>query len=170
MAKTFKTENELKQYLYKVESKVIDAVSKKLLEDFQKHLMKTVYGAPPGKYQRYGENHGFYSGWEIVTGVKSAINDYVKVLMFNGNKLISPQNDMRNSQMSHGGREGEDIRNMMAEVLNNINYNDYFSYNGGAKYLVDGGVGYWTSYLENVEDKIDKWFNDEFLKYGIKRG
>ena len=35
MAKTFKTENELKQYLYKVESKVIDAVSKKLLEDFR---------------------------------------------------------------------------------------------------------------------------------------
>lgn len=169
-AKIFKNEKELKQYLYKIEAEVIDAVSKKLLEDFQKHLRATIYGAAPGEYQRYEDKGGFFSGWEIITGVKSAINDYAKTLIFNGNRLIAPQNDMRNSQMSHGGRNGEDIRNMMAEILNNATYNDWYAYNGGAKYLSGGGVGYWTSYLEGVEDKIDKWFDDEFLKYGIKRG
>lgn len=170
MARTFKNGTEMKQYFYKVEAKVIDAVSAKLLADFQNHLDKTIYAAPPGEYQRYYNNGGFYSGWEIVTGVKSITNDYVKTLMFDSNKLIAPQNDMRNGQMSHGGRDGGDIRSMMAEVLNNASDNYYYSYSGGAKYLINGGIGYWTSYLETLESKIYEWLDAEFAKYGIKRG
>lgn len=170
MARIFKNENELKQYFYKVESKVVDAVSNKLLKDFQDHLDKTIYGVPGVDYQRYYKKGGFYSGWETITGVKSAINDYVKTLMYNPNKLISYESDLKNGQIAHGGRGYEDVRAAMVSILNDASFNDFASVNGGAKYLQNGGIGYWDSYLKDAEDKIDKWFDEEFSKYGIRRG
>ncbi len=176
MAKTFTTENELKQYLYKIESKAIDAVSKKLLEDFQEHLDETIYNPKhQGIYHRYREKQGFYSGWEIVAGAKSAMNDYVKTLVFNSNNLLLPQDDFINENKAHGGSNRSDIRAMMAKVLNDYGMNKTYSEVSGAHYLdnadcAPGRIGYWDSYLQNLDAKILKWFDDELGSYGIKRG
>lgn len=167
MEKTFKNETEIQRYFNKVVKSVIEAVSEKLLYDFLVHLDKTIYAAPKGEYARYYKEGGFYSGWKIKDEVNKKLGDYVKALVFDGNLLIAPQNDMINSQMSHGGNDGKDIRDIMAMVLNNIADNDYYSYHGGARYLEHTNVGYWDSYLRDIDKKIIKWFNEELKKYDI---
>jgi hypothetical protein len=147
-----------------------------LLKDFQEHIKNTIYSAKPGKYVRYGGSDGlgkggFGSGWKISDEQNKQIGDYVKALVFDGSKLIAPQNDMRNSQMSHGGHDGEDVRNLMAMILNNAYDNLMYSYNGGALYLAElSSQGYWDSYVIDLDKKIVKWFDKELGKYGIKRG
>lgn len=148
---------------------VINNVSDKLLKDFQQHLDNTIYAAPVGqKYERNYKNGGFYSGWEITQNQRSAIYGYIKTLMFNGGNLVAPS---ENNDWAHGGANGGDQRGKMAWILNSITSNDIYSYNGGAKYLADGGnsVGYWTSYLRDIDKKINQWLDMEFKRYGIGR-
>ena len=164
--KTFKNYNEMKIYFDEVMRQVIESVSDKLLKDFRDHLDKTVYGAPTGEYVRYKDNGGFLSGWKISEDISKKAQEYVRSLVFDGSLLIAPQDDMINSQMSHGGRDGSDIRELMAMVLNNIADNDYYSYNGGANYL-EGNKGYWDSYISDLNDKVIGWFDGELKKYGI---
>ena len=171
MAKIFDNSTEMESYFNKVIEEVIEAVSKDLLDDFLKHLDNTIYKAKPGEYSRYYNDGGFYSGWTISEEINKKIGDYVRSLIFDGNRLIAPQNDMINSQMSHGGNDGSDIRNIMPMVLNNIMDNDFYSYNGGALYLSElNNEGYWDSYTKDLDRKVNKWFNQELNKYGIKRG
>lgn len=169
--KIFNNETEISQYFNKVCSKAVEAVSEKLLKDFQNHLNKTIYAAKPGEYQRYHNNGGFYSGWIIKTEKFSGqIGKYVKSLVFDGNKLINYQSDDRNGNIAHGGRGYEDIRSLMPDILNDRVVNDYLSVAGGAKYLFGSGKGYWDTYLVDLDKKVIKWFNEELGKYGIKRG
>ena len=56
----------------------------------------------------------------------------------------------------------------MSWILNDITSNDLYSYAGGVYYL-DINDGYWNTYLAGIDDKVDKWLNDEFKKYGIVR-
>ena len=60
----------------------------------------------------------------------------------------------------------------MANILNDIQSNDIYSYAGGAKYLSDGAnsEGYWTSYLRDIDKKVESWLDTEFKKHGIVRG
>lgn len=167
-SKTFSTEAELMTYLDGVMSKVIESVSDKLLKDFLHHLDETIYSPKPGKYHRYYKNGGFYAGWYIQDDVKKKCREYVKSLVFDGDRLIAPEEDMHNSQMTHGGRDGNDIRDIIAMVLNNPMYNDYYAYNGGAKYLEDSNQGYWDSYISDIEKKCEKWFDNELKKYNIR--
>lgn len=171
MAQTFNNNNEMKSYFNKVIEEVIEAVSNDLLNDFLKHIDETIYAAKPGEYERYYKDGGFYSGWKISSEQDKQIGDYVKALVFDGSRLIAPQNDMRNSQMSHGGHDGSDVRNLMAMILNNAYDNLMYSYNGGALYLAElSSQGYWDSYVIDLDKKIVKWFDKELGKYGIKRG
>ncbi len=171
MAQTFNNNNEMKSYFNKVIEEVIEAVSNDLLNDFLKHIDETIYAAKPGEYERYYKDGGFYSGWKISDEQDKQIGDYVKALVFDGSRLIAPQNDMRNSQMSHGGHDGSDVRNLMAMILNNAYDNLMYSYNGGALYLAElSSQGYWDSYVIDLDKKIVKWFDKELGKYGIKRG
>jgi len=171
MAQTFNNNNEMKSYFNKVIEEVIEAVSNDLLNDFLKHIDETIYAAKPGEYERYYKDGGFYSGWKISDEQDKQIGDYVKALVFDGSRLIAPQNDMRNSQMSHGGHDGGDVRNLMAMILNNAYDNLMYSYNGGALYLAElSSQGYWDSYVIDLDKKIVKWFDKELGKYGIKRG
>lgn len=171
MAQTFNNNNEMKSYFNKVIEEVIEAVSNDLLNDFLKHIDETIYAAKPGEYERYYKDGGFYSGWKISDEQDKQIGDYVKALVFDGSRLIAPQNDMRNSQMSHGGHDGSDVRNLMAMILNNAYDNLMYSYNGGALYLTElSSQGYWDSYVIDLDKKIVKWFDKELGKYGIKRG
>lgn len=173
MAQTFNNNNEMKNYFNKVIEEVIEAVSNDLLNDFLKHLDETVYGVKPGEYVRYYKDGGFYSGWKISEENNKQIGDYVKALIFDGSRLIAPQNDMINSQRSHGdGEFGLDLRNMMMDILNDYNKNrsKEYSYNKGALYLQHNTQGYWDSYIINLDKKIYKWFDKELGKYGIKRG
>lgn len=173
MAKTFNDNNEMENYFNKVIEEVIEAVSNDLLNDFLKHLDETVYGVEPGEYVRYYKDRGFYSGWKISEENNKQIGDYVKALIFDGSRLIAPQNDMINSQRSHGdGESGLDLRNMMMDILNDYNKNrsKEYSYNKGALYLQHNTQGYWDSYIINLDKKIYKWFDKELGKYGIKRG
>lgn len=171
MAQTFNNNNEMKSYFNKVIEEVIEAVSNDLLNDFLKHIDETIYAAKPGEYERYYKDGGFYSGWKISDEQNKQIGDYVKALVFDGSRLIAPQNDMRNSQMSHGGHDGGDVRNLMAMILNNAYDNLMYSYNGGALYLAElSSQGYWDSYVIDLDKKIVKWFDKELGKYGIKRG
>ena len=171
MAQTFNNNNEMKSYFNKVIEEVIEAVSNDLLNDFLKHIDETIYAAKPGEYERYYKDGGFYSGWKISDKQDKQIGDYVKALVFDGSRLIAPQNDMRNSQMSHGGHDGSDVRNLMAMILNNAYDNLMYSYNGGALYLAElSSQGYWDSYVIDLDKKIVKWFDKELGKYGIKRG
>ena len=74
--------------------------------------------------------------------------------------------------MAHAGN-GEDIRDIMDSILNVSWFNTEYSYDGGARYLKDGsfgaGHGYWDTYLATIDEKIEKWLDKEFKKYGISR-
>ena len=149
---------------------VINNVSNTLLRDFQGHLDSTIYAAPPGKqYERKRENGGFYSGWEIRENQSSAINGYVRTLAFNGGKLVAPSEI---NGWAHGGKwggsPGGDQRGKMPWILNSIEANDIYSYAGGANYL-EGNRGYWDDYMYDIDEKIEKWLDIEFKKYGIGR-
>ena len=163
---------QLNKELSDILEKVIDAVSETLLKDFRQHLDATIYAAPKGDYVRNRENGGFYAGWEIKKDQSSALKGYIRRLAFNGSKLVAPSDD---NGWAHGGdwggSPGGDQRGKMSWILNDLTSNDYYSYNGGAKYLADGGnsIGYWDSYLKDIDNKIEKWLNDEFKKYGITR-
>lgn len=159
---------QLNKELSKILETVIDNVSRTLLEDFQRHLTDTIYAAPKGKYHRNYDKGGFYSGWDITDNQRSAIKGYIKTLAFSGGKLVSPSYD---NGLAHGGVDGRDIRGYMAEILNDITSNDEYSYAGGAKYLSDGSnsIGYWDSYLKDIDKKITQWLDEEFKKYGIGR-
>ena len=159
---------QLNKELSDILEKVIDAVSETLLKDFRQHLDATIYSTPKGDYVRNRENGGFYAGWEIKEDQSSALKGYIRRLAFDGGNLVAPSID---NGLAHGGIGGRDIRGYMSWILNDLTNNDYYSYNGGAKYLADGGnsIGYWDSYLKDIDNKIEKWLNDEFKKYGITR-
>lgn len=146
---------------------VMDNVSDMLLKDFLQHLDATVYSKPPAKstYHRYKEDGGFYSGWLI-----DKFDKYTRTLMFDGNRLKSPQDDMVNSQITHSGNHDTgDIRDIIAHVLNDADWNKDMSINGGAYYLRNSDDGYWDTYIDNIDKKIEKWLDKEFKKYGISR-
>ena len=152
---------------------VINNVSNTLLKDFQGHLESTIYAAPPGKqYERNRANGGFYSGWEIRENQSSAISGYVRTLAFDGGKLVAPS---ENNGWAHGGKwggsPGGDQRGKMPWILNYSDINEQYSYAGGAYYIRGGGQydGYWDDYMYDIDEKIEKWLNDEFKKYGITR-
>lgn len=168
---TFNNSIEIEKYFNQVIKKVVEAVSRKLLDDFLIHLDETIYSAPTGtEYKRFKDKGGFYSGWGIRDEQQKEIGDYVKSLIFNGNKLVAPTPD---NKLAHGGLSGGDQRGKMAWILNDLAANYDYAYNEGARYLTkDSGnsIGYWDSYLQKWEKKCEKWFNDEFKKYGIQRG
>ena len=152
---------------------VINNVSNTLLKDFQEHLGATIYAAPPGeKYKRNRENGGFYDGWEIRENQSSALKGYIRTLAFDGGKLVAPS---ESNGWAHGGNwDGSpsgDFRNDMVWILNSWISNNEYSYNYGANYLANdySADGYWDSYLKDIDNKIEKWLNDEFKKYGITR-
>ena len=152
---------------------VINNVSNTLLKDFQEHLDATIYAAPPGeKYKRNREDGGFYSGWEIRENQSSALKGYIRTLAFDGEKLVAPS---ESNGWAHGGNWGGspsgDFRNDMVWILNSWISNNEYSYNYGANYLANdySADGYWDSYLKDIDNKIEKWLNDEFKKYGITR-
>ena len=163
---------QLNKELSDILEKVIDAVSETLLKDFRQHLDATIYAAPKGDYVRNRENGGFYAGWEIKEDQSSALKGYIRRLAFDGSKLVAPS---ESNGWAHGGNwggsPGGDQRGKMYWILNDLTSNDYYSYNGGAKYLADGrnSIGYWDSYLSDIDNKIKKWLDDEFKKYGIVR-
>lgn len=172
----FNNEQELKTYFDSIMQQVIEAVSNDLLKDFQVHIKNTIYSAKPGEYVRYGGSDGlgeggFGSGWVISEDISKATQQYVRSLIFDGNKLIAPQDDMINSQRSHGdGESGQDFRNIMMQILNDYYENSSYdySYAGGAKYLTSPGQGYWDTYIIDIKNKCEKWFNKYLKQYGIR--
>ena len=134
---------------------VMDNVSDMLLKDFLQHLDATVYSKPPAKstYHRYKEDGGFYSGWLI-----DKFDKYTRTLIFDGNRLKSPQDDMVNSQITHSGNHDTgDIRGVIAHVLNDADWNKDMSINGGAYYLRNSDDGYWDTYIDNIDKKIVRY-------------
>lgn len=160
---------QLNKELNNILESVINNVSESLLSDFLAHLDAVMYSVPAGDYERNRENGGFYSGWNISSETMGNLAGYVRSLVFDGSKLVPPSDY---NQGAHGGRYGSDIRDIMAGVLNDIESNDRYSYGGGANYLADGfsNTGYWTSYLWDIDKKINNWLDLEFKKYGIVRG
>ena len=163
---------QLNKELSNILERVVDAVSESLLKDFRHHLDATIYAAPKGDYVRNREDGGFYAGWEIKEDQSSALKGYIRRLAFDGSKLVAPS---ESNGWAHGGdwggSPGGDQRGKMPWILNDLTSNDYYSYNGGAKYLADGrnSIGYWDSYLSDIDNKIKKWLDDEFKTYGIVR-
>ena len=163
---------QLNKELSDILEKVIDAVSETLLKDFRQHLDATIYAAPKGDYVRNRENGGFYAGWEIKEDQSSALKGYIRRLAFDGGKLVAPSDD---NGWAHGGKwggsPGGDQRGKMPWILNYSNINEQYSYAGGAYYIRGGGQyeGYWDDYMYDIDEKIEKWLNDEFKKYGITR-
>ena len=151
---------------------VIDAVYETLLKDFRQHLEETIYAAQKGDYVRNRENGGFYAGWEIKEDQSSALKGYIRRLAFDGGKLVAPS---ESNGWAHGGKwggsPGGDQRGKMPWILNYSNINEQYSYAGGAYYIRGGGQydGYWDDYMYDIDEKIEKWLNDEFKKYGITR-
>lgn len=162
---------DLEKTLNDILEKVINNVADKLLKDFRRHLDNTVYSPPENRYERYGSNGGFYSGWEIEKAHK-----YVRSLIFNPSNLIHPSKDTRNdfyeTGLAHGGNSpgNKDYRSDMPWILNDITSNNNYSRSGGARYLDNTNIGYWDSYMRDIDDKVTKWLDDEFKKYGITRG
>lgn len=153
---------------------ITDNIMNKLLQDFQKHLDKTVYSPRPdtganNPYKRLKKNGGFYSGWIIKENQKSALKGIVKSMVFDGSLLTPPS---YNNGLAHGGATGRDQRGKMTWILNDFLANDYYSYFEGAYYLrkeSGNSVGYWDSYLPGLEKKMNGWINAELKKYGINR-
>ena len=163
---------QLNKELSDILEKVIDAVSETLLKDFRQHLDATIYAAPKGDYVRNRENGGFYAGWEIKKDQSSALKGYIRRLAFDGGKLVAPSEI---NGWAHGGNwggsPGGDQRGKMPWILNYADINEQYSYAGGAYYIRGGGQydGYWDDYMYDIDEKIEKWLNDEFKKYGIAR-
>ena len=163
---------QLNKELSDILEKVIDAVSETLLKDFRQHLDATIYAAPKGDYVRNRENGGFYAGWEIKEDQSSALKGYIRRLAFDGGKLVAPS---ESNGWAHGGKwggsPGGDQRGKMPWILNYSDINKQYSYAGGAYYIRGGGQyeGYWDDYMHDIDEKIEKWLNDEFKKYGITR-
>lgn len=163
---------QLNKELSDILEKVIDAVSETLLKDFRQHLDATIYAAPKGDYVRNRENGGFYAGWEIKKDQSSALKGYIRRLAFDGGKLVAPS---ESNGWAHGGKWGSspggDQRGKMPWILNYSDINEQYSYAGGAHYIRGGGQydGYWDDYMYDIDEKIEKWLNDEFKKYGIVR-
>lgn len=157
---------QLNKELSDILEKVVDAVSEALLKDFRIHLDATIYAAQKGDYVRNRENGGFYAGWDIKEDQSSALKGYIRRLAFDGGKLVAPSVD---NGLAHGGTEGRDIRGCMSWILNDITSNDLYSYAGGANYL-ENNSGYWDTYLEGIDNKVEKWLDNEFKKYGVIRG
>ena len=164
---------QLNKELSKILETVVDNVSNTLLKDFQKHLDSTIYAASPGeKYKRNKADGGFYAGWEIKEDQSSALKGYIRRLAFDGSKLVAPS---ESNGWAHGGNWGGspsgDFRNDMVWILNSWISNNEYSYHYGANYLANdySADGYWDSYLKDIDNKIEKWLNDEFKKYGITR-
>ena len=163
---------QLNKELSDILEKVIDAVSETLLKDFRQHLDATIYSTPKGDYVRNRENGGFYAGWEIKEDQSSALKGYIRRLAFDGGKLVAPS---ESNGWAHGGKwggsPGGDQRGKMPWILNYSNINEQYSYAGGAYYIRGGGQyeGYWDDYMYDIDEKIEKWLNDEFKKYGITR-
>lgn len=160
---------EMEKYFNKIIKEIISSVSEKLLKDFRLHLDNTIYAAPPGtEYIRLRNNGGFYSGWAIQEEQRKDIGDYVKSLVFKGNNLASPTYE---NKLAHGGTTGGDQRGKMAWILNDLAANYDYAYNEGANYLTKSSgnsIGYWDSYLQDIDKKIISWFNTELKKYGIR--
>lgn len=157
---------QLEQTLNQIAEKVIDEVSKTLLVDFQHHLDETIYAAPAGtSYYRYYNKGGFYSGWNI------DVNRLIRTLAFHGGKLVSPKQDYVNDGWAHGGYNKADRTGDMPWILNDIESNIVYSHKDGAKYFkyFNTTVGYWDSYLIDIDKKIEGWLDKEFGKYGISR-
>ena len=160
---------QLNKELSDILEKVIDAVSETLLKDFRQHLDATIYAAPKGDYVRNREDGGFYAGWEIKEDQSSVLKGYIRRLAFDGSELVAPSGS---NGWAHGGNwggsPGGDQRGKMPWILNYADINEQYSYAGGAYYIRGGGQydGYWDDYMYDIDEKIEKWLNDEFKKYG----
>ena len=163
---------QLNKELSNILERVVDAVSESLLKDFRHHLDATIYAAPKGDYVRNREDGGFYAGWEIKKDQSSALKGYIRRLAFDGGNLVAPS---ESNGWAHGGKwggsPGGDQRGKMPWILNYSDINEQYSYAGGAYYIRGGGQydGYWDDYMYDIDEKIEKWLNDEFKKYGIAR-
>ena len=59
----------------------------------------------------------------------------------------------------------------MPWILNYADINEQYSYAGGAYYIRGGAQydAYWYDYMYDIDEKIEKWLNYEFKKYGLTR-
>lgn len=168
VSKIFNNSIQIEDYFNSILKQIIRNVGVKMLEDFQKHLDETIYSPPEGDYMRYYKNGGFYSGWHLV-----ALDDFEQALMFDPSRLIEHSQDWVNNFIAHGGnvnKTGRDYRKDMPMILNDSNLNGFYSVAGGAFYPRHSGNRYWDKYIQEINKKIQNWFDDEFKKYGIKRG
>lgn len=159
--KTFNNGTEIENYFNQILEQVINNVSKKLLEHMHDILNETVYFPHTNEqYEPLKEKRGFYKGWDIEKTTK-----YVRTLLFNPNKL-----SLNIIQGSHVGDWEGDMRAYMPSILNSDRENKKHSYAKGAKYLDDNNEGYWDMFQIQLNQKIREWFDEEFSKYGIRRG
>ena len=164
---TFTNNSQMESYFNNILKQIIRNVGNNLLEDFQKHLDETIYKPKEGWYKRYYKNGGFYSGWHIV-----ALDDFCRVLMYDPSRLVEHSQDWVNKFIGHGGdikEHSRDYRGVLPQVLNELDMNDSYSTFGGA-YYPRGGGKYWDEYKKEVYKKIEKWFDEEFKKYKIRKG
>ncbi len=161
----FDNDGQIETMMNKILEDVLDKSAQRLLEEFQKHLMSTVYNSKYRNYsyKRYLQNGGFYSGWFIDSTKK-----FIRSLMFDGNLLVSPSEDATNHGYTHGNPNGVDRRHDMPSILNDFAKNIDKSDFSGAKYLSQtGGIGYWDSFMADIEERVERIVTEEFAKYHI---
>ena len=161
----FDNDGQIEIAMNKILEDVLDKSAQRLLEEFQEHLMSTVYNGKYGNYsyKRYFKNGGFYGGWFIDNTKK-----LIRSLMFDGDLLVSPSEDVTNHGYAHGNPNGVDRRDDMPSILNDFTKNISESDFGGARYLSQAGeMGYWDSFMIDIDKRVERIVTEEFAKYHI---
>ncbi len=179
MAKTFNNQAEVDAYLNSIVDKVLDNVAQKLLDHMHMILDEYLYnnGHKDGARDKNGkikpnipyykhlyDNGGFYAGWTIEKS-----KGYVRTLLFDSSKLaLNPE------QASHLGSGDRDVRNLMPRILDDKDFegkDENFRFHG-SNYRDENpdNRSYWDMFQAQLNSLITDWFDEEFSKYGIKRG
>jgi hypothetical protein len=146
---------------------IVENVSAKALDLLMEIIDKEIYGPKlPKKYERTYEFRD--KAW-VLSKIQKTVSGCFKELSFDGNKL---RYNAEKSQ--HGSPNGEDRRNMMANILAfedlNEKYADWPS--DGSRRVgalnVREDYNYWQEFEYFLYQNIFDWFEEEALKQGLK--
>lgn len=117
----------------------------------------------PKSPREYKRSYTFKNAWYVGRSRKS-LNVITQKLMYDYKRMAY------NGKSYVHGNEGKDRRSIMASILEkqetNIQHSDF----GGALNVPsDENEGYWEVFKKDLDAKIYKYLDEEYLKYGFRR-
>ena len=161
-------DKELKDSLVKAIEQVITKLTDEAYALLITIINETIYQPQPAgaQYKRTFEFRD--KAWE--TRFKTGLASYIGMVYFDGMRMSPPNLDV-NGGLSHGNAEMSiDRRKQMAEILADpvLNSIEAEYKNASGYYGAYHAGDYWTQFLDEFAEKLDKLVITEFSKLGIK--